>query len=228
MASSHGSLTGGGDADGRRNLLAEDVSGGVHLAHVSEDAWPKPETVVGSPFRQMRPVQRSRARVEGPRGNVTVMLDTGIRWSKSESEGGSKQRDIQQGSVVRGSGLTGYSSERTCSRRAVRLRPELTADYRCGRSLRLHSVRPPYCRGPKDDLHGCLSMKLQAAFSCTQGTLWVTIAVAVQKEVRLRAQKRNAYSLLCCCRCKNASGDGMGLNSFVFIERPKTVLAFCQ
>ena len=116
MASSHTSLTGGGDANGRRDLLAEDVSGGVHLAHVSEDAWPKPETVVGSPFRQMRPVRRSRARVKGPRGNVTVMLDTGLRWSKSksESEGGSKQRDIQHGSVVRGSGLTGYSSERTC------------------------------------------------------------------------------------------------------------------
>lgn len=39
-------LTGGGDADGRGYLLAQDVRGGVHLGHVSEDARTKPKPVV--------------------------------------------------------------------------------------------------------------------------------------------------------------------------------------
>lgn len=46
----HGrTLTGGGDADRRSDLLAQDVCGGVDFAHVSEDAWPEPKTVVSRP-----------------------------------------------------------------------------------------------------------------------------------------------------------------------------------
>lgn len=42
-------LTGGGDANGRGDLLTQDVRGSVHLAHISEDARSQTQTVEGRP-----------------------------------------------------------------------------------------------------------------------------------------------------------------------------------
>lgn len=51
-------LTGRRDANGGSNLLAQDVRGGVHLAHVSKDAGPEAQAVERRPVVKKNPQQK--------------------------------------------------------------------------------------------------------------------------------------------------------------------------